>query len=117
MNKKLPYKVIYVQYKSRTPAERKRWYAKTKWGLFNKILDHYGRRCNCPGCLETNVKFLTIDHVNNNGSEHRKSITGQTLGIYRDIINRGFPDDFQIMCHNCNWGKARYGKCPHMDNI
>ena len=37
--------------------------------FLRRVLDHYGRACSC--CGETEPAFLTIDHVNNDGAEHR----------------------------------------------
>lgn len=25
-----------------------------------------------------------------------------------------YPEGFQILCMNCNWGKGIYGECPHL---
>ncbi len=78
------------------------------------VFDYYGNKCTC--CGETNIGFLTIDHVNSDGfmdrqlNGHRKS----TDTIYRFIIKNNFPDTFQILCYNCNLGRAKYkGICPH----
>ncbi len=76
----------------------------------------YGDKCSC--CDETELKFLTIDHVNNDGAEHRRSLgtrrAGNTWQVYRYIINNNYPDDFQILCYNCNCGRNRnQGVCPH----
>lgn len=84
-----------------------------------QVLDAYGNRCAC--CGETESLFLTVDHVNGDGAEHRRSLgntdtkrNGLPLAVHRDIIKRGFPDDFQILCFNCNCGKERNGGvCPH----
>ena len=74
------------------------------------VLDHYGRRCAC--CGETQVVFLTVDHVNNDGAEHRKTV--HASAIYRWLLRSGFPPGFQILCFNCNCGKQRNGgTCPH----
>ena len=76
------------------------------------VLDHYGRRCAC--CGEAQVVFLTVDHVNNDGAEHRKTV--HASGIYRWLLRRGFPPGFQILCFNCNCGKQRNGgTCPHQN--
>jgi hypothetical protein len=32
--------------------------------------------------------------------------------FYRWLITNNFPDDFQILCHNCNYAKS-HGGCPH----
>lgn len=79
--------------------------------LWKVILNHYGSKCNCPHCSETNPLFLTIDHVNNDGYKDRRS--GATF--YRWIIKNNFPSDLQIFCFNCNLGKQRNkGTCPHV---
>ena len=82
----------------------------------NAIFDHYGRKCAC--CGETIATFLSIDHVKNDGSVHRRSLTGcksgGSISVYLDIIRRGFPDDFQVLCMNCQFGKRMNGGvCPH----
>ena len=71
------------------------------------VLNHYGCKCAC--CGEQQEKFLEIDHVNNNGAEHRKTVKD----IVGWLIQNNFPDGFQLLCSNCNQAKARYGKCPH----
>jgi len=90
--------------------ERQRLWAKKNRKI---VLDHYGNKCSC--CGETNQKFLAIDHINNDGAEHRK-IVGQGGGMLnRWIIKYNFPDTFQILCHNCNMAKEIYGICPHKE--
>lgn len=72
------------------------------------ILDHYGRKCVC--CEESNESFLTVDHINNDGSKQRKIYKN----TYSYAVSNGFPVDLQILCYNCNMGKARNnGICPH----
>lgn len=77
------------------------------------VLSAYGGRCQC--CGETTEEFLTIDHVYNDGAAHRKNIGGGGSSTYIWLKRNGFPKDrFQLLCMNCNWGKARYGQCPHI---
>lgn len=95
-----------------------------KW-LLNKenwltqIRKGYGDQCAC--CGETNPLFLTIDHVNNDGWKDRPR---NKNGNYSDrlfsghkylkIIRENFPDYLQLLCWNCNCGRARNnGICPH----
>lgn len=77
---------------------------------------HYGDdppKCAC--CGESNIKFLTIDHINNDGAEHRNEIGRSKL--YSWLIKNNFPEGFQVLCMNCNWGKAQNkGVCPHGEN-
>jgi len=88
-----------------------------------EVFDHYGRICAC--CGETEEKFLTIGHVNQDGAKHRQKINGgergsrraggMTAAVYLDIIRRGFPADFRVECYNCNCGAFRNGGvCPHV---
>lgn len=78
-----------------------------------KVIEKYGGKCCC--CGEDEIKFLAIDHINNDGAKHRKS-----LGLYAShsfcewIIKNNYPDFLQILCHNCNCAKGYYGKCPHV---
>lgn len=82
-------------------------------GLKRLVLDHYGAKCACKcGCTSTNPRHLTIDHINNDGAHQRR--IGRYNGgnaNYRTIIKRGFPDDLQILCWNCNCAKQFYGGC------
>lgn len=77
------------------------------------VLRHYSSgllECNCCGINE--LKFLAIDHINNNGKEDRKK-NGTSVQFYRYLIKNDFPEGYQILCHNCNMAKALYGNCPH----
>ena len=75
----------------------------------NLVFDHYGRTCIC--CGESEFRFLTIDHINNDGATHRKAIGGN---LYSWLIKNQFPDGFQVLCFNCNHGKhLNGGICPH----
>ena len=64
--------------------------------------------------------FLAVDHMDESGAEHRRSITGRRRSeggggcpsIALWLKREGFPPGFQILCHNCNWAKSR-GGCPH----
>jgi hypothetical protein len=78
------------------------------------VLGAYGGKCKC--CGETEEKLLAVDHVHNNGAEHRKEKGMRGASFYRWIRRQGYPDDYQILCCNCNWGKYRNkGLCPHKE--
>jgi hypothetical protein len=77
-----------------------------------KVLGHYGGdppRCAC--CGETTNEFLGMDHINGGGRQHLREIG--TRNLYRWLPKAGFPDGFQVLCHNCNLSKGFYGMCPH----
>lgn len=72
-----------------------------------------GPQCAC--CNENEIRFLEMDHVNNDGATHRRKIkeTGSAW-IYYWLKRNGYPEGFQVLCANCNMGKHRCGGiCPH----
>lgn len=75
------------------------------------VLNHYGHKCRC--CGEDNHEFLTIDHINGDGDEQRKMYPEQKNNFYHWIVKNGYPDDLQVLCHNCHIAKHKYGGCPH----
>ncbi len=75
-----------------------------------EVLDAYGSRCAC--CGETEPKFLAIDHIDGGGNAHRREI-GVGSNIYSWLRQNGYPEGFQVLCHNCNNAKGFYGECPH----
>jgi len=96
--------------------ERKREIAElVKRGHYQKrlkIIEYYGGKCSC--CGESEPLFLEIDHINNDGKEHRNRIGGGGRSIILWIIKNNFPDTVQLLCSNCNQGKRRNnGICPH----
>ncbi len=88
-------------------AYRKAWSNR----LREEALNHYGRKCVC--CGEDEKRFLTFDHINNDGSSHRKEATKEKT-IYKWLKDNNFPPTFQVLCANCNLGKHwNKGVCPH----
>lgn len=80
------------------------------------VYDHYGNKCNC--CGETRKTMLRIDHVNNDGYKDRAGRGSATNRLYAKIIKLGFPDDYQILCMNCNFSKKRNGGvCEHITEM
>ncbi len=87
---------------------------KERWlQLKSKAIEVFGGRCMC--CGEANECFLTLDHTNNDGAEHRKIVNKIAFGIYGWLEREGYPKDgLQLLCWNCNMAKrANGGVCPH----
>jgi hypothetical protein len=71
-----------------------------------EVLIHYGGnppKCSC--CGEDNILFLTIDHIHGGGESDRKKLKGSNF--YKYLIDKCFPDGFQVLCSNCNMAKGR----------
>jgi hypothetical protein len=73
------------------------------------VFDAYGGVCAC--CGEEDMRFLTLDHVFGLPDHHKGVHSRNTMAAYRDALPAS--DDFQLLCWNCNLGKAQYGTCPH----
>lgn len=88
--------------------------ARVRKRLRDEMVAAYGGKCNCPRCPETNPAFLTLEHVNRDGREHRK-LKGSH--VYTDLRKRGWPrNGYTLLCWNCN-AMTRYGRtCPHMED-
>lgn len=77
----------------------------------NEMVAAYGGQCAC--CGEKNPKFLSLDHKNNDGHKDRR----RDVILWYYLKTQGWPKDHhQILCFNCNLGRAaNYGVCPHKD--
>ncbi len=86
-------------------------------GIKYTVMSYYSKgepHCNC--CGERCIYFLTMDHINNDGAEHRRKIPAARHTVKWLKANK-FPEGFQVLCYNCNLGKGKYGICPHMKEI
>jgi len=90
------------KYKGEHEDYYRKYFLKRNRDMRKTVIEHYGAKCAC--CGDTNYEHLSIDHINNDGAEHRKTTNGQIL---QDTLNRGFPDNIQILCYNCNMTKNR----------
>lgn len=97
----------YARNRDEKVAAYKKHYDKLKRIVF----EHYGYVCDC--CGESEPRFLTLDHIHNDGAEHRKRM-GAGHVFFRWIINHGFPNTIRVLCYNCNSGRHHNGGvCPH----
>ena len=76
------------------------------------VIKHYGGKCQCPGCEENRLPFLTIDHINGDGSNHRKLNKHANSNIWEVVIKENFPETYQVLCWNCNCSKSQSSVCP-----
>jgi hypothetical protein len=78
----------------------------------------YGGSCEC--CGEAERRFLTLDHVNNDGGGRDRNQTPGlgTSTILRRLRRDGWPRDptYALACFNCNSGRhLNGGICPHQE--
>ena len=103
----------YQEHPEQARERYKAWLVKLRNGVF----EHYGTKCAC--CGETERVFLTIDHVDGGGNQHRKTLRpsgshkASSVDFYRWLRKNKYPKGFQTLCRNCNVAKYRFGICPH----
>lgn len=108
-------------------AKHKIWYAQNRESvtlrdkkrndaLKMEILSHYGRDgeakcCWVEGvgevCMVSDPDMLSLDHINNDGGKHRKTLgcEGGTA-FYRMLKRKGLPAGYQTLCMNHQFKKA-----------
>ena len=117
----------YIGTKEYQSKKAKEWYAKNSEHAKRKARDRHqrlrqealiayskGNNPSCGCCGETEYKFLGIDHIDGGGKQHLAEI-GAT-NVYYWTKKRGYPEGFQVLCHNCNLAKGFYGQCPHQND-
>lgn len=78
-------------------------------------MDHYGRECVC--CGESEVLFLCLDHIENDGAAHRRK-HGTGSKFMEWVVRNNYPPGLQTLCWNCNAGKhLNGGTCPHLTDV
>jgi hypothetical protein len=80
-------------------------------------LSRYGGMCRC--CGESNLRLLTFDHINNDGSKDRiENDVNSSSGLVRLLSRQPVRSDIRILCFNCNYGRAfNGGTCPHVEEL
>ena len=110
--------LYHREWRKDNPRERER--ARVKEKQYRQlrrmdVLEHYGGVppvCFC--CGESNIEFLAIDHINGGGTQERKQRNKNGGVAWYEWFKRvGYPNGFQVLCHNCNSAKGYYGYCPH----
>ena len=86
----------------------KQWRNKQKLAIFT----HYTKgtmKCQCTKCDVTGINFLTLEHKNGGGTQHRKRMA--KTAIYKSIIDDNYPDEYTVLCWNCNCSRGQFGYC------
>lgn len=80
--------------------------------LKDEVFSAYGGSvCSC--CGEAHKEFLTIDHINGDGADHRREIGKSTYKLLLWLKKSGYPKGFHVLCMNCNFSYGMKGYCPH----
>ena len=82
-----------------------------------EVLSHYSNgkpKCACCG-WDKDMDGLSIDHKY--GRKNTKHPKGMSSGpLYRHIKKEVYPDEYRVLCLNCNAAIGHHGKCPHEES-
>lgn len=102
---------------------------KVRLELMQLISGKFVPACEC--CGENEFRFLSIDHVNQDGAARRKTLArklgrksanndrsrGQLpsdASVVRHLINNADERvGLQVLCYNCNFARNAHRVCPH----
>ena len=86
--------------------QRMNYYA----GIKKTCMEMYGGICRCG---ESDLMVLSLDHTNDDGAEHRRSLNKSGAAFYLHLRKNGFPNDppLQVLCMSCQMRK-RFGLSP-----
>jgi len=90
-------KGYYLQYLRHWNATRREY---TKNAVVNVLTNGEG---TCRWCGHGDLDVLTVDHIDNDGAQHRKKVPLNTF--YSWMIKNDYPPGFQVLCANCNLKK------------
>jgi len=74
-----------------------------------ECLSHYCKdNIKCAKCGITILDVLTIDHINGNGRQERKTNCKGRGGdrFYQYLRRNNYPSGYQVLCFNCNFLEA-----------
>lgn len=115
----------YTKNKDKVLAEKKQYYVVNREAMLEKKRLCYQRRrqsvseqyfsdkeaainvytngeATCRRCGQGDIDVLCLDHINDDGAEHRRSV-GKS--IYSWAQRNDYPPIFQVLCYNCNMKK------------
>jgi len=98
------WKITSKRYRNKHKFRRRISCTKSQEKIRQRILSHYsGGLICCNTCKFNNPLALALDHIDNNGSKHKK-IIGHRGGYsyYNWFIKNNFPEGYQVLCFNCN---------------
>lgn len=89
-------------------ANNRDWYNSTELKrnrrLKEQTLTHYSNdKLSCVICGESRLDCLSIDHINGNGTEHRRKLGRNGNSFYRWLKGNNYPDGYRTLCMNCQF--------------
>jgi len=70
------------------------------------VIQHYSPDKVCVRCGFSDMRALSIDHINGGGVKHLIQLFGAKRGgriFYEWLIENNFPEGFRVLCLNCQF--------------
>lgn len=69
-----------------------------------EVIEYYGGfPPKCSLCRILDYEVLSIDHIFGNGSFQRRKENLRGSKFYYWLKKRNFPEEYRVLCRNCNW--------------
>ena len=85
--------------------------------LKREVLTHYcsGKKPHCVCCKYSELEALTMDHtLGRKSGKYPVDEVENDGGKLRAILKKkNYPENYQVLCFNCNSAKSDNPKCPH----
>lgn len=99
-------KIGYYATEQRNDNNGSKRNAKARKSWKQLVFDHYSEGVvKCARCPYNDVRALSIDHINNDGSSHRRLLEKLKVSFYRWLVVNNYPPGFQVLCMNCQFEK------------
>ena len=102
-------RIVMKRLRSESPEKYNAQSRKAKVKEKLAIFLMYGNKCQI--CGFSDMRALSLDHKNNNGNCERRELG--IRGTYRRAKSQYLPDEYQILCMNCQFIK----RSIHGDHI
>jgi len=109
-DKRREYNRVYQREWSRKNREKRKLASQKSEALVKEqVLTHYGNgKLSCLRCGFTDIRALSIDHINGGGTKHRKVLKVKWYCLFFVWLRKNhYPEGYQTLCMNCQVIKKR----------
>lgn len=86
--------------------KRKEHQKQMRINLKMNVIGYYSDdRMSCQNCKISDIRLLSIDHINGDGAKQKRTYQKGGQQLYRWLIKNSYPEGFQVLCMNCQWLK------------
>ena len=71
----------------------------------------YGGCCQCKGCGEHRLDFLTVEHIRD--GKHKLIKCSNSWNLMSKLKALGWPEGYTVLCYNCNCSQNLKQPCLH----